>query len=151
MSDEDGLVERILDSLDPFGTGQRYFNRDGEPITLWQSAVLGEDDDYKSIASDRLDANNVWVSTVWLGLNHNFALVGPPLIFETMVFVRSTEEQLAERRRIWVKLGLEPRDFPWEDLQCERYATEDEAREGHRRIVDSLRMRMDLLVDDPYV
>ena len=56
------------------------------------------------------------VSTVWIGINHNFSGEGPPLIFETMVF------------------GSEG------DLYCERYATEEQAREGHaatlRRLIE---------------
>lgn len=52
------------------------------------------------------------MSTVWLGINHNFADEGPPIIFETMVF------------------GLENAD---EYMQ--RYATEEEARAGHAETV----------------
>lgn len=32
----------------------------------------------------------VYVSTVFLGLDHNFASSGPPLLFETMVFAART-------------------------------------------------------------
>lgn len=28
----------------------------------------------------------LWISTVFLGLDHNFGLRGPPLLFETMIF-----------------------------------------------------------------
>jgi hypothetical protein len=52
------------------------------------------------------------VSTVFLGLNHNFARGGRPLLFESMVFD----------------------DFDNDERQ-ERYATWDEAVEGHRAIV----------------
>jgi hypothetical protein len=54
------------------------------------------------------------VSTVWLGLDHQFG-EGPPLIFETMVFGGP------------------------HDQYTERYSTEDEARRGHKRIVARLR------------
>jgi hypothetical protein len=53
---------------------------------------------------------DVSVSTVFLGLDHNFGEGGAPLLFETMVF------------------GL-----PGED--CRRYSTWAEAEEGHARIV----------------
>lgn len=50
-----------------------------------------------------------WVSTVFLGLNHNFYCTGPPLLFETMIF------------------GGE------HDQYQERYTTKKEAIEGHKR------------------
>lgn len=52
-----------------------------------------------------------WISTVFLGMNHNFHGEGPPLIFETMVFQGEKS-----------------------DLFCERYATLDEAEVGHAHI-----------------
>jgi hypothetical protein len=51
---------------------------------------------------------NVKVSTVFLGLDHNYSLDGPPLLYETMIF------------------GGE------HDQYQERYATRDEALAGHR-------------------
>lgn len=58
-----------------------------------------------------------FVSTVFLGMDHNFSRVGPPLLFETMVFHAGHPD--------------------WDDHQ-ERHATWDEAEAGHRRIVASL-------------
>ena len=58
--------------------------------------------------------NGKRVSTVFLGIDHNFSFSGPPLLFETMVFGddgRGDEEEI------------------------ERYATYEEAEEGHKRIV----------------
>lgn len=51
-----------------------------------------------------------WVSTVFLGINHNFG-EGPPLLFETMIF-----------------------NGPLHDEQ-ERYGTWDEAVAGHKAMV----------------
>lgn len=56
----------------------------------------------------------VEVSTVFLGLDHNHRAVGPPQIFETMVFG-----------------GMH-------DQFCERYATWEEAEEGHERTVNAV-------------
>jgi hypothetical protein len=56
-----------------------------------------------------------WVSTVFLGLNHEWG-GGPPLLYETMV----TE-------------GDE-----WMDRQ-ERYAAREDALAGHRRLVTQLK------------
>mgnify|MGYP001603975392 FL=1 len=67
---------------------------------------------YKRVAETTL-ADGTWVSTVWLGLNHNWA-AGPPLIFETMAF--ESGEHLNE-------------------LETARYATEAQAIAGHARIV----------------
>lgn len=87
-----------------------YFDRNRHPITLAEWSVLIErGNDYRRIARTVVD--DVVVSTVWLGLNHNWDLQGEPLIFETMVFGGS----LAEHQ--------------W------RYATEAQARAGHKRVV----------------
>ena len=58
------------------------------------------------------DTSNGSVSTVFLGLNHNWELFGPPLLFETMIFGGS------------------------HDQFQERYSTWSEAEEGHQRAVD---------------
>lgn len=54
------------------------------------------------------------VSTVFLGLNHNFEHSGRPVLFETMVF-----------------------GGPWDEHQW-RYSTWEEAEEGHAGIVAML-------------
>jgi len=58
--------------------------------------------------------NGVRVSTVFLGLNHEYDPRKPPLLFETMIF------------------GGE------HDQACWRYGTWDEAEVGHERIVADL-------------
>jgi len=57
--------------------------------------------------------NNKRVSTVWLGIDHG--LYGKPELFETMVF--------------------EDPNHPCE-IYCKRYATWDEAAEGHKKAID---------------
>ena len=83
----------IMDSLHGF---RLYYDRQGQPITLRQWCQLSEDMAYKRVAEDYLDDGHIWVSTVWMGLNHSFG-PGEPLIFETMVFVRMTDEQVETR------------------------------------------------------
>jgi hypothetical protein len=85
-----------------------YFDRQGRPITHDEWAAMA---DQKRVAEAWV--GQLWVSTVWLGLNHSYAPDGPPIIFETMVFPR------------W--------DFA--DLFSRRYATEAEALAGHREAV----------------
>jgi hypothetical protein len=81
----------------------RYYDRQGNPLH-----------DVEEFA--RMFANNrvaetmigdVRVSTVWLGVDHNFSGKGPPLIFETMVFGGDL------------------------DGECYRYPTETDALKGH--------------------
>ena len=91
-----------------------YFDRQGKPvIDVLAWARLHQDRAYKTVAFSELP-NGRTVSTVWLGINHNFADDGPPIIFETMVFSA---------------FGMS------DDLDMDRYATEDEARAGHERMV----------------
>ena len=54
---------------------------------------------------------NIWISTIFLGLNHNFFDEGPPILFETMVF------------------GGHLHGSQW------RYNTYDEALKGHHEVV----------------
>lgn len=98
----------------------RYFDRQGQPIDdirKW-GRLLGNAK-YKRVAEVML-ADGTWVSTVWLGLNHNWG-AGPPLIFETVVF--------------------ESLDGPG-DLDMARYATEAEAVSGHALIVKRWRVKV---------
>jgi hypothetical protein len=89
-----------------------YFNRRGEPISAkkW-SRTLGNER-VRRVAL--YDDGVVAVSTVWLGLDHNYSGSGPPLIFETMVYG-----------------GV----F---DREQERYATEAQALVGHHRWVSNV-------------
>jgi hypothetical protein len=59
------------------------------------------------------DVNGKWVSTVWLGIDHNY-FGGTPLLFETMVF---------ENRESGI------------DLYCERHSSWGAAKEGHKKAV----------------
>lgn len=63
----------------------------------------------KHVAEDIIDGK--WISTIWLGLDHNWCDNGPPLIFETMVFIENGSGQ---------------------EIYCERYSTWQEAEEGHK-------------------
>lgn len=64
--------------------------------------------------SKHLALNNVGhysISTVWLGINHNFHFKGRALLFETMVFDKD------------------------DSIYTDRYSTWDEAIEGHKKAV----------------
>lgn len=102
---------------------------------MFEYYTLDEDKNAIPLEGDGVDACRVWgrlfqeidhtvarteispgitVSTVFLGMNHNFGH-GPPLIFETMIFGGS------------------------EDGWQARYSTWDEAVEGHAEAVEIAR------------
>ena len=90
----------------------KNFDKNGKEINYEEWGKLLEDKDYKIIKQETLPDGKK-VSTVWLGLDHNFG-EGEPLIFETMVF--SSEG-----------------DFS--DVDVERYSTLEEAQKGHEEMV----------------
>lgn len=98
----------------------RYYDRQGNPIDMMQWAALssGNFETARRVAKTELGGDDdhwAGVSTVWLGIDHNFWGDGPPLIFETMVFGGGEWDQY------------------WQ-----RYSTEDEAMAGHAAIVEQL-------------
>ena len=84
-----------------------YFGRDGKPMSPAEWVDAMENGDRQV---DRTEVGDAVVSTVWMGINHQFG-DGPPLIFETMIF-----------------------DGPLDQAQW-RYATEAEAIAGHAKAV----------------
>lgn len=86
------------------------YDKEGKQLTSLEWAELSKDLDYKRIGHDEI--NGYRISTIWLGLNHEY-FGGAPLIFETMVFASGN----------------------YEDLACERYATEAEAKAGHAEML----------------
>lgn len=58
------------------------------------------------------DLGDVRISTVFLGLDHNFGPSSPPLLFETLIFGGP------------------------EDGYCERHATWTDAEAGHKKAVE---------------
>jgi hypothetical protein len=66
-----------------------YYGFDGEPITRDEWCILWAGD--RHVAFDRVD--DVAISTVWLGLDHNFGFGDSPLIYETMIFGGEHDEE----------------------------------------------------------
>jgi hypothetical protein len=97
------------------------FDRQGNPITLEEFVRLFADESYSRVAATLV--GTALVSTVWLGVDHNFYDDGPPLIFETMVFDASHPS--------------------WSEEYVDRYPTEESARAGHERVVEALTLRVD--------
>lgn len=107
-----------------------FYDIDGSPLELEQWAEKTSrkksPEEYGRVGKTDLvlDGVSLWVSTVWLGIDHNFmrSMEGwegwgdpRPWIFETMVF------------------GL-----PGDLEICYRYATWQEAEHGHLEVVRSL-------------
>lgn len=90
-----------------------YFDMDGKPIELMEWAKIVETPGARKVAETKL-SGGVRVSTVLLGLDHSFG-GGKPIIFETMVFGGKLDQE--------------------ED----RYATRQEAENGHRAMVNRVR------------
>jgi len=92
----------------------RYVLKDKVPVLepdllKWARAF----EDFKARRVDRTEfPNGTYVSTVFLGLDHQF-LDGPPLLFETMIF----------------------NDDSGRESYCDRCSTWDEAVEMHKRAV----------------
>jgi len=93
-----------------------WFDKQGNPISVLEAGRKPHA--YRRIDLTAIPSAGKVVSTVWLGLNMRFG-PGAPLIFETMVFNGTSEH-----------------DWDPSDLDCDRYATEEEAREGHQRMVE---------------
>ena len=68
---------------------------------------------------------NYQVSTVDLGLNHQFNDDLPPLYYETMIF------------------KIENEKTNYTDLYCVRYTTEEEARAGHEIAVEYVKSELE--------
>jgi hypothetical protein len=108
-----------------------WYRRDGTPYPegragLFAAAKDINNDKLKRVALDKLD-NGVEVSTVWLGLDHNFIPGRRPLIFETMLFVPQTKVYFLGGR-----IYHSDRESIGEQW---RYATEEEALRGHKMLV----------------
>lgn len=106
-----------MDEDDPFDAlpdipGPKMYDREGNEISWKDAARLkyGGDGTYHIVA--KTEVGRVTVSTVWLGMDHNWG-DGPPLIFETMCFADSE---------------------PFGDY-CERYSNQEAALAGHDRAV----------------
>jgi len=101
------------------------YDRKGQPIATWERWVeLRTDRDYRRVGVDSVILPNgglAWVSTVWLGLDHNWT-GGQPIIFETMVFADGEDC----------------------DQYQARYHTEQQAADGHRLVVVALHEGMEL-------
>lgn len=103
-----------------------YYDRQGnqlvldlaDPNDMKRFLELWEDDSMR-VALDQVDG--ISISTVHLVVNHNWS-VGPPLIFETMVFGYPQGVDNAV-------------EYQW------RYSTLEQAQSGHTAVVEAVKNR----------
>jgi hypothetical protein len=97
---------------------------DGEPApcdniivwAIWMESAAHDNE--RTVARDVLPDGRE-VSTVFLGLDHNFSGAGDPVLWETMVFTRNADGELQG-----------------DDMQ--RYTSRAAALEGHAAMIDAL-------------
>lgn len=106
--------------------------KDKRPVAepdLMKWATWFEHSSEERVVKRDADEETGWlVSTVFLGLDHNFSGVGPPILFESMVFKKRKENG----------------QLTGEDTICERYSTWEEAEAGHNRICTMLATELEL-------
>lgn len=103
----------IIKDLDP--GMDTWILRNKRPVRCWDmktwAKFMGTE---KAMVVKTIDGE-ITISTVFLGINHNFSKTGKPVLFETMIF------------------GGE------HDQECWRYKTWAEAEEGHKKAVNLVR------------
>src|SRR5690554_1628452 len=67
------------------------------------------------------EGDKYFVSTVDLGINHQLGS-GPPLWYETMIFAMDENDNI-----------------DWIEMYCNRYTTREEAKEGHKKVMDAFK------------
>lgn len=115
-----------------------YYGRKGEPLTLLEWAARLEDLEYKRVAYTEIPPTSKYpasyLSTVWLGLDHNF-FGGHPLIFETMRFESGAAGKFHN------VIGFPDSEEPHDYTDQERYYTEEQASLAHKMIVQLIHER----------
>ncbi len=103
--------------------GRPIMNNDGKYILNGHEPVPCEDlmvwakwieENSRQVARDQIN-NDVYVSTVFLGIDYSFG-EGAPVLFETMVFGGSMDQEM------------------------DRYLTWDEAMVGHKKMVERVKL-----------
>jgi hypothetical protein len=102
-----------------------------EPDLMTWARWMEDSVDERVVKRDADEESGWLVSTVFLGLDHNFSSVGPPILFESMVFKKRKDDG----------------KLTGEESICERYSTWAEAEAGHNRICSMLATELELTRD----
>lgn len=140
----------LLDSQDG-SQGFAFYDRDGQPISMRQWMMLWSNLDERIVAADEIGP--YIVSTVWLGIDHGSRRAGAtPLIFETMIFASELSfsrfiESFEDRGVVFPQM---PSFAYHKDHGQRRWHADAEAREGHKRVCDEVRLTLEATADiDP--
>lgn len=114
------LVPRIMTC------GRYVLDENGDPQPMPNLLTWAEWYEHRKERTDdwivaKTKVGDVEVSTVFLALDHNHTGVGPPILFETMCFAGKRGEEFGDEEFF------------------DRYATREEAKAGHERIVERVR------------
>ncbi len=86
--DEKKLWDQVYNPITGRSDHYRLVGQSVQPVSLGEWATSMEHEN-RRVRLTRIGPFEV--STVFLGLDHNFSGVGPPVIFETMTFLRGVE------------------------------------------------------------
>jgi len=114
-------MSTLQERKEVYAVSGEHFDEDGNPISQEEWAVLFGRHDRWRLRNENAD---VAVSTVYIGLNHEFGLDKPPLIFESLVFVDGDE------------------------VECWRYASKSKARAGHGTLWSMYRTKKEWIISD---
>ena len=104
-------ADELLNSTDFYYNLDENKNPVSCTLREWGEIYMGSGNDERRIAEDYI--NDFHISTVFLGIDHNF-YEGPPILFETMIFENDS----------------------YSEIYCDRYCTWQEAEEGHKKAVE---------------
>jgi hypothetical protein len=149
----DGSI--VWQQVGPQPTRPDKYYPDGKPIlddelmpATLKWAMLFEQRDGNRIVGQTRTLYGEKLSTVWLGLDHNWSHSGPPLIFESMLFapkdkkkamlryvlaVAAKEVTLDEEAAYNHRKAYLAKHYPHDQLQL-RYSTRREAEDSHERL-----------------
>ena len=135
MSDDvDEVQAEALNSLQDMTLWRgMHYDRKGREISPWDMMQLKHPRDHKDMDYSRISdtwIGNIRVSTVWLGMNHQWDDTKPPLIFETMIFVNDLYLDDDDPTHV---------DHPLDRAQWQ-YSTRRQAEIGHRQVVRLVRL-----------
>lgn len=153
------VVAKFTDNPPTWQLRAMYYLRDGTPIIsddpadpsgVLKWATLFEGENRRVAQTITLYGERL--STVFLGLDHNYHPAGPPILFETMLFAPESDQLRKVKREQIRKIAASfdkheaiekmedfpeekyiAKHFPHDQLQ-ERYSTEAQAQAGHRRL-----------------
>jgi len=95
----------------------------------------------KRIVKQETLKNGLWVSTVFLGLDHNFLNKGKPILFETMIFSKKKWWWDYWNRFCRIVNKREWKKRMESELDMDRYSTWKEATAGHEAMVKKWKLK----------